>query len=211
MTLYGYYKSSTSYRVRIILNYKNIAHKHALVHLLNNGGEQKSESYKKINSFQQVPSLVHNQNTITQSMAIAQYLEDICPKPMLIPSNSLEKAYVLQICEIINSGMQPMQNLSLLQKIKKDFSVFDTKEWCQFWLNKGLISLEKILSQRSKKFALNDEISLADVFIAPQIYSIYRFGLNLDKFPLLKNIENNTQNISAFAKAHPSKQADCPK
>lgn len=205
MILYGYYRSSASYRVRIILNYKNITHKHSPVHLINNGGEHKSENYKKINSFQQVPSLVHGEHKITQSMAIAQYLEDICPKPALIPSNKLEKAYVLQICEIINSGTQPMHNLSLLQKIKSDFNVSDTQEWCQFWINKSLISLEKILSQRSQKFALNNEISLADIFIVPQIYSLYRFGLNLDNFPLLKNIEDNTKNIKAFADAHPSR------
>lgn len=211
MTLYGYYRSSASYRVRIILNYKNIAHKHVPVHLINNGGEQKSTEYKKINHFQQVPSLLHKGNVITQSMAIAQYLEDLYPEPSLLPDQALDKAYVLQICEIINSGIQPLHNLSVLQKIKKDFPAKDqTPQWCQFWIKKGLISLEEKLKTKANQFALGNQVSLADVFIVPQIYSAHRFKLNLKDFPHLQKIEKNTENIEAFAQAHPNQQSDFP-
>lgn len=208
MTLYSYYRSSASYRVRIILNYKNIAYKCVPVHLLNNDGEHRANEYKKINNFQQVPSLVHDKNIITQSMAIAQYLEDLYPEPSLLPSPPLDKAYVLQICEIINSGIQPLHNLSVLQKIKKDFTKKETAEekttqWCQFWVKKGLISLEERLSTKANQFALGDKISLADIFIVPQIYSAHRFGVSLKDFPHLQKIETNTKNIEAFAQAHP--------
>lgn len=212
MTLYSYYRSSASYRVRIILNYKSIAYKYVPVHLVNNGGEQRSDEYKKINAFQQVPSLVHDQNIITQSMAIAQYLEDIYPEPRLLPTSALDKAYVLQICEIINAGIQPLHNLSVLQKIKKDFKAEEEiTGWCQFWIKKGLISLEEKLKAKANQFTLGDKVSLADVFIVPQIYTAYRYNINLNDFPCLKKIENNTKNIDAFAQAHPNKQIDFPR
>ncbi|MBE8222286.1 MAG: maleylacetoacetate isomerase [Bdellovibrionales bacterium] len=212
MTLYNYYRSSASYRVRIILNYKNITYKYVPIHLLDSGGEHRSDEYKKINNFQQVPSLLHDKNIITQSMAIAQYLEDVQPEPGLIPHCHLDKSYVLQICEIINSGIQPLQNLSLLQKIKKDFNAEkEITKWCQFWIKKGLTSLEGQLKTKSGKFALGDTVSLADTFIVPQIYASLRYSVNIDDFPCIKKIEDNTKNIKAFADAHPDKQIDCPK
>lgn len=212
MTLYSYYRSSASYRVRIILNYKNISYKTIPVHLLNNGGEQNLENYQKINELQQVPSLLHNGEVITQSMAIAQYLEAIYPEPALIPTKALNKAYVLQICEIINASIQPLHNLSVLQKLKKDFlsSDADTANWCKFWITKGLKALEKQLSKQAGRFALGDNLSLADVFIIPQLYSAKRYDINFKDFPLLKQINNNANLLEAFIKAHPAKQIDSP-
>lgn len=213
MTLYGYYRSSASYRVRIILNYKNITYENIAVHLVNSGGEQNLENYQKINKLQQVPSLVHDNNKLSQSMAIAQYLEDLYPQPALIPQNPVDKAYVLQICEIINSGIQPLHNLSVLQKMKQSLgaSPEESAEWCKFWVTKGLNALEIKLQERAGKFSLGDSINLADTFIVPQLYSAQRYGLSLDALPLLQKIETNTNLIEGFIKAHPSKQADCPK
>ncbi|MBE8162613.1 MAG: maleylacetoacetate isomerase [Bdellovibrionaceae bacterium] len=211
MTLYNYYRSSASYRVRIILNYKKIDYKYVPVHLINNNGEHRSAEYTKINSLQQVPSLVHNQQVITQSMAIAQYLEDIQPKPQLLPTPPLDKAYVLQICEIINSGIQPLQNLSVLQKVQKNFkSEEEAALWCPFWIKKGFVALEKKLQTKSNQFALGNTVSLADVFIVPQLYAAYRYNIDLNDFPCLKKIESNTKNIEAFANAHPNQQVDFP-
>ena len=113
--LYSYYRSSCSYRVRIALYLKGIPFEYVSVHLLKKGGEQRSLQYRELNPEGQVPCLVHNNKAIAQSLAILQYLEDIYPLPSLFPNQPAKKAEVISICEIVNSGIQPLQNLKVLQ------------------------------------------------------------------------------------------------
>ena len=209
--LYSYYRSSCSYRVRIALHLKNIHFKYIPVHLLKNRGEQNSEEYKSLNPEGQVPCLVHNNLVITQSMAILQYLEDIYPSPVLFPKE--KKAQVISLCEMINSGIQPLQNLKVLEYLKTNLSgrTVDRNKWLSFWIQKGLSTVEeKLKNNKGGPFAIGRTVTAAELFIIPQIYNAKRFNVNLKNFPRLLAIEDLCQNLPAFKKAHPDTQPDSP-
>jgi len=211
MQLYSYYRSSCSYRVRIALYLKNISFKYIPVHLVKNGGEQKSKQYKKVNPEGQVPCLVHKNRTITQSMAILQYLEDIQPHPVLFPKS--ERPLVISICEIINSNTQPLQNLKVLQYLNTHWRAGeqDKKNWLSFWSREGLSSAEqKARANKQSPFAVGRALTAAELFIVPQIYNAKRFNVSIKDFPRLLEIEGICQFLPAFRKAHPDTQPDTP-
>lgn len=212
MTLYSYYRSSCAYRVRIALNVKNIAYDLTPVHLLNNGGEQHSPEYKAINGSAQVPTLTVNELTLGQSVAICEYLEEKYPTPPLLPKNIEDKALVRQMCEVINSGIQPLQNLSVTQQLTKLFTEGEEKrkEWIHIWVNKGFASLEQLIKQHGGEFCFKDEISLADCFLVPQVFSATRFGVEVEKFPEIMKRYNHLIKMDAITKASPDNQPDAP-
>ena len=209
--LYSYYRSSCSYRIRIALYLKNISFEYIPIHLLKNGGEQKSERYKKLNPEAQVPCLVHNNQILTQSMAILQYLEDIYPSPALFPKN--EKAQIISLCETINSGIQPLQNLKVLKYLKTNWSGRERNitQWLSFWIQNGLSSVEqKVKENKYRPFAVGNTLTAAELFIVPQIYNARRFNIDLKTFPRLLEIEELCQHLHPFKKAHPDQQPDSP-
>ena len=122
MKLYSYYRSSSAYRVRISLHFKGLEFEYLPVHLVKDGGEQHQDKYAIINPAAQVPRLVVDENIITQSMAILLYLEDL-KAPALLPTDALAKAKVLEMCELINSGIQPLQNLSVMSELQSRFQI----------------------------------------------------------------------------------------
>ncbi len=208
--LYSYYRSSCSYRVRIALHLKNIPFKYIPIHLLKNGGEQNSEPYKKLNPEGTVPCLTHKNQTITQTMAILQYLEDICPRPALFPI--LLKTQIISISEIINSSTQPLQNLKVLKYLKNwQITESEKKKWSQFWIHEGLANVEKkIQENKQSPFAVGRSLTAVELFIIPQMYNAKRFNVNLNNFPRLLKLEQICQTLPAFQKAHPSAQPDSP-
>ena len=209
--LYSYYRSSCSYRVRIALYLKNIPFEYIPIHLLKEGGEQKSKQYQKLNPEEQVPCIVHNNQVIAQSMAILQYLEDLHPNPNLFPPK--EKIKVINLCEIINSSIQPLQNLKVLKYLKSHYQINEHQktQWIKFWIQKGLFALEnKIAENKIGPFAVGRHLTAVELFIIPQIYNARRFNVNLKPFPRLLQIESLCQNLPAFQKAHPDVQPDSP-
>ena len=144
ITLYSYYRSSCSYRVRIGLYLKEIPFDYKAVHLVKSGGEQFQEEFKKINPFSQVPCLRHGEWFLSQSLPILLYLEELKPEPKLLPENSFQKAKVLSFCEMINSGIQPLQNLSVLSYVEKNISS-DKKQWAKYWIEEGLAVCESFV------------------------------------------------------------------
>ena len=209
--LYSYYRSSCSYRVRIAFYLKNIPFEYIPVHLLKNKGEQKNKEYKKLNPEGQVPTVVHKHQVITQSMAILQYLEDIHPSPCLFPKE--KKIQIISICEMINSGIQPLQNLKLLNYLKNKWRIneYNRKHWVQFWIRTGLLAVEKKISENpSGPFAFGRSVTAADLFIIPQMYNAKRFHVNLKDCPRLLVIDKVCQQLPAFKKAHPNTQPDSP-
>jgi maleylacetoacetate isomerase len=211
--LYSYYRSSCSYRVRIALEYKQINYTYIPVHLLENGGHQNTAEYQKINSKKEVPTLIHNESPISQSMAIFEYLDEVSPEKSLFPKTSLERAYVRQACEIINSGIQPLQNLWVINKLASDYKISDDqkKVWINDVVNQGLHSFEKFISNKAGKFCFGDELTAADMFLVPQIYSATRFGVDLSSFSILSKINGSCLLLEPFKKAHPDHQPDTPK
>jgi maleylacetoacetate isomerase len=208
--LYSYWRSSCSYRVRIALEYKQVPYEYRAVHLVKDGGEQTKPEYRSLNPMAQVPTLIHGHLTLTQSLPILQYLEDAFPEPALLPSDSAEKAVVLSLCEDINSGMQPVQNLSVLKHIETTFnaSAEDKKAWAHYWIHRGFEAFEKRLEVTAGSYCFGDQVTLVDCLLVPQVYNALRFAVDLDSFPHIKRIHETCNTLEPFIKAHPDQMPD---
>lgn len=208
--LHNYFRSSTSYRVRIALNYKNIPYEYKAVNLLK--GEQLGPDYKRLNPLGGVPTLIHNGKVVPDSYAILEYLEEIVPTPPLLPNDPYLRARIRQVCEIVNSSMHPLANLRVLKHLEETSGYTqDQKEsWAQHWGHIGLEALEKSLHEFSSTYSFGDTVTMADLFIVPQIVSSQRFKIDTTKYATLTKIFNNCQKLEAFAKTHPFRQPDTP-
>jgi len=207
--LYSYYRSSCSYRVRIALYLKNIDFEYRPIHLVKEGGEQNKANYKDLNPRGEVPYLIDGDSRLSQSMAILLYLDKKHPDPALFPK---EKAKCIELCEMINTGIQPIQNLKVLQYIAKEFGADDAAKakWCKHWITQGFEALEKALSKVSGKYSIGDALTAADLFLIPQVYNAHRFKVAMKSFPLIQSIHQNCIELEAFKRAEPSTQPDAP-
>jgi len=208
LRLYGYWRSSSAWRVRIALGLKELEYDSLPIHLLRDGGEQHREAYVRLNPMAQLPTLAVEDDGqtrhLTQSLAIIDWLEQTFAEPSLLPSDPWSRVRALEIAEIVNSGMQPLQNLSVLQAVER---LGTTKqEWARPFLTKGLAALETKVGDGP--FALGGRPSLADACIVPQLYSTRRFGIDLGEYPSLLRIEATCQAHPAFEAAHPDRQVD---
>ncbi|KAL1513687.1 hypothetical protein ABEB36_003064 [Hypothenemus hampei] len=204
--LYSYWRSSCSWRVRIALNLKEIPHEIKPVSLIKGGGEHHSNDFREINPMEQVPALHIDGVTLIESFSILQYLEDTRVHRNLLPSDPIKRAKVREICEVIVSGIQPLQNLCVLIHVgeeKKD-------EWAKHWINRGFRGVEKLLGASAGKYCVGDEITLADCCLIPQVFNARRFHVDLRPFPIILRIDRELERHPAFVAAHPSNQPDCP-
>ena len=190
------------------LGYKGIAYDIEPIHLVQNGGEQFSERYSKLNPLQQVPSLLlDNGMILTQSIAIIEYLEELYPNPSLRPSDVFLRAKMREYTEIINAGIQPLQNLSLLlhlESLKEGAKL----SWGRSVISKGLQALEEKSQQTVGQFLIGDSFTMADCALLPQLYNARRFGCDLSTVPQLLRIEANCQAFDFVAEASPEHQVD---
>ena len=212
VTLYNYYRSSTSYRVRIALHIKNIEFKYVPVHLLNNGGEQYGSSYRALNPMAEVPTLEDEGFIIGQSVAIIEYLEEQFPSPSLFPKDSRKKAKIRQFCENINSFMHPLSNLKVL-KYLEDHHSFDQKKkelWINHWYQIGLAATESWLLKNSGQFSFGDEVTVADCFLVPMVFTSERFHVDLTPYKTIQSINARCLKLEPFKAAHPLRQIDTP-
>ena len=215
ITLYSYWRSSCSYRVRIALAYKGITYTYAPVHLLKDSGQQLTTEYSKLNPMREVPTLVIDGHTLTQSTAIIEYLEETRPSPALLPplSDPRSRARVREICNIIANDIQPVQNLRVLKQVATYFTDATEKEnkrneWAVGCIQRGFTALESILQQSSGKYSVGDNITMADIFIVPQMYNAERFKVDLTPYPVLNRIYQELLLVPAIKNAHPSAQPD---
>ncbi|MBL91164.1 MAG: maleylacetoacetate isomerase [Myxococcales bacterium] len=210
LTLRSYYRSSCSWRVRIALNWKGLNYKTLPVHLVNNGGEQYGFEMRRKNPMREVPVLSSGQGDLAQSMAILEYLEEVQPKPSLLPTDPFLRARVRQLAEVINSGVQPLQNLRVLKHLGKvhGFSQKDTHDWAKYWIGEGLNAFQELTKETVGQFCVGDQVSFADLLLVPQLYNARRFGVSVNHFPLLLDIEARLSTLSAFQQAHPERQDD---
>lgn len=208
-TLYDYFRSTASYRVRIVLELKQLAYQCQEVHLVNNGGEQNSQDYTNLNPQQLVPTLVENneEQGISQSLAIINYLEAKHPAPSLftndIKLNAQINSFALQIC----CDLHPLNNLRVLNYLTKTLNNSETQkmQWYHHWLKKGFSALEKQLEKTNSNadFCFANKITLADVCLIPQIYNANRFKFDMTPYPILKKINKHCLSLEAFQKAAP--------
>jgi len=210
--LYSYFRSSASYRVRIALNLKKLSYEYKAVHLLKNGGEQHDPEYRKLNSIAQVPTLIHNGRPIAQSMAIIEYLDLLFPQPALFPRDPYQRAQVIQACEIVNSGVQPLHNSSILQKLGTEFKADEAAKnaWTAFYIRQGLEALELFLKPLAAEFSFGKTVSAADCFMMPNFANAERFNVPLRDYPTLFRIHATCSELDAFKKAGPKVQPDTP-
>ncbi|XP_062597851.1 maleylacetoacetate isomerase-like [Saccostrea cucullata] len=208
--LYSYFRSSCAWRVRIALNIKGIQYEYRAVNLIKDGGMQRKDEYTTVNPMQQVPALIMDGATLTQSISIMEYLEEKYPTNAIMPKDPLQRAKVREICELIASGIQPIQNLIVLQKVEKLSSAEEKSEWARFFIEKGFIALETILGECAGKYCVGDTVTMADICLVPQVGNAKRFSADMSKFPLISKINEELEKIEAFQKASPFKQPDCP-
>ncbi|XP_070520735.1 probable maleylacetoacetate isomerase 2 [Cardiocondyla obscurior] len=204
--LYSYWRSSCSWRVRIALNFKEVSYEIRPIDIVKGNGEQHSDEFSQINPMKKVPALHIDNLTLIESMNILEYLEETRPNPRLMPTDPVKRARAREICEVIVSGIQPLQNVSLLKHIEDKRK----REWPKYWITRGFTAVEKLLSSSAGKYCVGDEITLADCCLVPQIYNARRFNVNLEPFPTILKVDHHLENHPAFTATHPRNQPDCP-
>jgi maleylacetoacetate isomerase len=208
--LYSYWRSSCSWRVRIVMNMKNINYEIKPVHLVK--GEQKSEEFEKLNPTKRVPLLQfhlgekENVISIPESSAICEFLEETFPEIPLLPSDPIARAKVRAICCEIACNIQPIQNLSVINRIQEIGG--NKMDWAKEWISKGLDEVEKLLIQTRGKYSYGDEVTMADAFLIPQLYNARRFAVEMNNYSNILEIEKNLSSIEAFKLAAPESQPD---
>lgn len=207
MKLYDYYRSSCSYRVRIALNIKQINYETIPVHLVNDGGEQHNPEYHAVNPQELVPALEANGHILSQSLAIIEYLDEVNPLPALMPVHPLGRAQVRSLAMIIACDIHPLNNLRVLQTLREEFKASDDQVtgWYHQWLKAGFDAFEIKLANLHRKIPVcyENEISLADICLIPQVYNAKRFDFSLDKYPLIRDINDYCLTLPAFINAVP--------
>lgn len=211
LKLYDYFRSSASFRVRIALNLKGLDYQAIPIHLLNNGGEQFSDAYQKINPQCLVPALQEGNTILTQSLAIIEYLEDCYPSPALFTDNPYTNALIRSFALTIAADIHPLNNLRVIKYLTSEFNISDEQKtrWYHHWMAKGFSALEKQLNthQLSGLYCFGNQPTLADICLIPQMYNARRFALDLNPYPALVNIDKNCQKLAAFTDAFPVEAA----
>lgn len=212
MKLFGYYRSSASYRLRIILNFKGLDWEYQAVNLLE--GEQRTEEYRAMNPLGLVPVLDTGEAVLAQSPAIAEYLEEQHPEPALLPPDPIGRARVREMVNSIGCEVHPLQNLGVLMYVKETYSLDDAavQAWGRKWIDRGFSAFETMARERSSEgqFSYGDSFTLADVWLIPQLFNAHRFEMDLAPYPTLVGIDKHCQSLDAVAASHPSKQPDAP-
>lgn len=207
MKLFGYYRSTAAYRVRIALNYKSLQYEHVGVNLLQ--GEQHCAAYLTLNPQGLVPILQMSDGTqIAQSTAILEWLEEVYPNPALYPDNSLARATVRALTNTIACDIHPLNNLRVLKYLVDDLNVDEAQKikWYQHWIALGFTGIEGQLTDTS--YCLGDDVSMADIYLIPQVYNALRFKQDMTDFPKIMSIYRNCNEIQAFKDAAPEAQPD---
>jgi maleylpyruvate isomerase len=212
MKLYTYFRSSAAYRVRIALNLKGLPYEAVPVHLVKGGGEQLKDDYRAVNPSALVPTLQEEGATITQSMAILEYLEETHPEAPLLPSAPLDRARVRALAQMIACDIHPVNNLRVLRYLVRTLKISDDAkdEWYRHWVNEGFAALEVHLAGDSApgRFCHGDAPTMADCFLVPQVYNAARFDIDMTPYPRIASIDAACAALPAFAAAHPARQPD---
>lgn len=210
MKLYNYWRSTSSWRVRIALALKEVPYVYIPVHLVRDGGEQHKPYYKGKNPMEQVPTLELDDGTLLrQSLAIIGYLDEKYPTPPLMPADLKLRAFTREAAEIMNSGMQPLHNLAVLERLRA--ATMDEKIWVRHFVGRGMLALEAIAKEHGGRYLIGDAPSLADVCVIPQIYAARRFDVDLTESPTLVQIADRVSAEPAFSTTHPDRQPDANK
>ena len=210
MQLYSFFNSSTSYRVRIALALKGLPYDYKGVNI--RVGEQRDPAYVELNPGKGVPLLVEDDGlTVSQSLAIIQYLDERYPQPRLIPQDLLARTRVLELSNLIACDMHPVNNLRILGYLSKELAASDEqkKDWYAHWIREGFDAVEALLERYGHgRCCFGDEPTLADVCLIPQVANARRMGCDLSAYPRVLAIFDYCQTLPAFQQAAPACQPD---
>lgn len=210
MKLYGYWRSSASYRVRIALALKGLEYDYIPVHLIKDGGEQKLPAYSALNPAQLVPTLENGDVKLNQSLAIIEYLDQMYPDTRLIPSDPVQAATVRMLALDMAAELQPITNLRVLQYLMGTLDAGEEGKlaWIHHWVSKAFTTFEARLQSTAGRFCVGDEVTLADICLVPQVYNALRFNVDLSPYPKLMTVYENLNVLPAFKQAKPEAQPD---
>lgn len=211
MRLFGYFRSSSSYRCRIALNLKGLAHDNVPVDL--RAGAQHAADFKRLNPQGLVPALVTDGGAVLhQSLAIVEWLDEAHPEPPLLPAGPDQRAAVRGFAQVIACEIHPLQNLRVLDFLSGELGADAGAKsgWLAHWISEGLAVCEDLLALRTEntKFCFGDTPGLADICLVPQIYSAARFGVDISGLTRINEIHQRCEALPAFAAAHPARQPD---
>jgi maleylacetoacetate isomerase len=209
VTLYGYFRSSAAYRLRIALNLKGLSPELVSIHLQKEGGLNRKPDFRAINPQMRVPALkLDSGDVLIQSLAIIEYLDETHPQPPLLPRDPIQRAKVRALAQVIACDIHPLNNVGPLRYLKNALGQEQAKidAWYHHWILDGFEALEALL--QPGPYAFGGEVTLADVCLVPQVYNATRFKVPLDRFPRIVAVNAACLQLPAFDKARPENQPD---
>jgi maleylacetoacetate isomerase len=216
MILYGYFRSSAAYRVRIAMNLKGLKPEHRPIQLAKK--MQNTDEFRAINPQGFVPYLIDEDDlkkgafSLAQSLAIIEYINEIHPVPPLLPTDPRDRALARSIALMIACDIHPLNNPKVLDTLTIKFGASDEQktQWYCGWIHEGFAAIEELLARQNNqgKYCVGDTPTIADICLIPQVTNANRFKCALDKFPRIMEIYNHAMKHPAFDAAQPSKQAD---
>jgi maleylpyruvate isomerase len=207
--LYSYFRSSAAYRVRIALNLKGVGFETVPIHLQKDGGRHRSAEYQAVNPQMRVPALeLPGGEVLVQSLAIIDYLDETFPEPPLLPPDTRTRAHVRAVADIVACDIHPLNNTAPLGYLRDPLGQNQdaVRGWYHHWILEGFAAIEAMI--RPGPYAFGAAVTLADVFLVPQVANAQRFKIPLDAFPGIVAVDAACQQLAAFDKARPENQPD---
>jgi maleylpyruvate isomerase len=207
--LYGFFRSSAAYRVRIALNLKNLSYDMAAIHISKDGGRHRLPEYRKINPQMRVPALaLSSGDVLIQSLAIIEYLDEVYSDPPLLPADDLARARARAVAQIVACDMHPLNNSGTLAYLRSPLGRDQAaiEEWYTHWVAEGFDAVEDLI--RPGPYAFGAHVTIADICLVPQVYNARRFKVPLDRYPKIASVEAACLRLPAFEKARPENQPD---
>jgi maleylacetoacetate isomerase len=212
MKLYTYFRSSAAYRVRIAVNLKEVPCEFVSVDIRAGTNEHRRPEFLSINPQGLVPALATDEGTVGQSLAIVEYLDEVYPNPPLLPRSPVERARVRAMALAVSCDMHPLNNLRVLSYLRSplEHDEATVNAWYRHWIAAGFNGLEQEARRATGdgRHMFGSSVTLADVYIVPQMYNARRFKCDLEPYPTLRGICTHLETLPAFAKAAPEAQPD---
>jgi maleylacetoacetate isomerase len=205
--LYGFWRSLASFRVRVALKLKGLPFEEIPVDILS--GEQFNPDYDAVNTERVVPTLVHGEHRVFQSLAIIEYLDDLTPEPRLLPSDPADRAYARSLALITIADAHPLVTPRVRNHLAKMFGADANaiESWAKHWTIEGLATYERLLERRpAEPFTLGQQVGVADICIAGQVVGAHFLKLDVASFPAVARLADRCFAMPAFATSHPFEQ-----